>query len=53
MRWITALTLQRWGRVAQEVADVEEVQTVPGKHFLQEDHPAAVAEAVARLADRA
>lgn len=48
-----ALTLQRWGRVAQEVADVEEVQTVPGKHFLQEDHPAAVAEGVARLADRA
>ena len=44
-----ALTLARWGEVAREIADVETIHTVDGKHFLQEDQAPALADHIARL----
>ncbi|MEA2348523.1 MAG: haloalkane dehalogenase [Thermoleophilaceae bacterium] len=48
-----ALTLEKMGEQARRSAGVDKVHTVPGKHFLQEDQPAAVAQHVAELAAEA
>jgi haloalkane dehalogenase len=45
-----ALPLERYGEEARRAAGIEEVHTVPAKHFLQEDQAPAVAERIAALA---
>jgi pimeloyl-ACP methyl ester carboxylesterase len=45
-----ALTLAKRGEQARLAAGLEEIHTVPAKHFLQEDQAPAVAERVAALA---
>jgi pimeloyl-ACP methyl ester carboxylesterase len=45
-----ALKLSVHGEQARRAAGLEEIQTVPAKHFLQEDQAPAVAEKVASLA---
>ena len=45
-----ALPLRSYGVQARLAARLDEVHTVPGKHFLQEDFPAEIAAAVADLA---
>lgn len=45
-----ALTLERHGEEARDVAGLDEIHTVPAKHFLQEDQAPAIAERVAALA---
>jgi pimeloyl-ACP methyl ester carboxylesterase len=47
-----ALRLAMYGRQAARAAGVDSVHTVPAKHFLLEDQPAAVADRVAALAAR-
>jgi pimeloyl-ACP methyl ester carboxylesterase len=44
------LTLGREGEQARRAAGLDEIHTVPAKHFLQEDQAPAVAERVAALA---
>ena len=48
-----ALTLARHGEEARRAAGLDEIHTVPAKHFLQEDQAPAVAERVAALAGAA
>lgn len=48
-----ALPLRTYGVQARLAARLDDIQTVPGKHFLQEDFPAEVAAAAAALAERA
>jgi haloalkane dehalogenase len=48
----TALPLRTYGVQARLAARLDEIATVPGKHFLQEDFPAEIATAVAALANR-
>jgi pimeloyl-ACP methyl ester carboxylesterase len=45
-----ALTLAVHGEQARRAAGLDEIHTVPGKHFLQEDQAPAIAEHIARLA---
>jgi pimeloyl-ACP methyl ester carboxylesterase len=45
-----ALKLAVHGEQARRAAGVEEIHTVPAKHFLQEDQAPAIAERVAALA---
>ena len=45
-----ALKLAVEGERVRRAADVEEIHELPGKHFIQEDEPAAIAERVAALA---
>lgn len=45
-----ALKLAVHGEQAREAAGVEEIQALAGKHFVQEDEPATIAERVALLA---
>ncbi len=45
-----ALPARRYGVQARLAARLDELPTVPGKHFLQEDFPAEIAAAVADLA---
>jgi pimeloyl-ACP methyl ester carboxylesterase len=45
-----ALKLAVHGEQARRAADLEEIHSVPAKHFLQEDQAPAIAEYVARLA---
>ena len=45
-----ALKLAAHGEIARRAAGLEQIHTVPAKHFLQEDQAPAVAEHVARLA---
>ena len=47
-----ALTMKRYAREAQEAAGLDILQTVPGKHFLQEDNAPAIANHIAELAER-
>jgi pimeloyl-ACP methyl ester carboxylesterase len=47
-----ALKLAVHGEQARVAAGLDEIHTVPAKHFLQEDQAPAVAEYVARLASR-
>ena len=47
-----ALTLGRHGEEARRAAGLDEIHTVPAKHFLQEDQAPAIAERVAALARR-
>ncbi len=47
-----ALTLAKRGEQARLAAGLDEIHTVPAKHFLQEDQAPAVAERVAALAQR-
>jgi haloalkane dehalogenase len=42
-----ALTLKGAGEVARRAVGLERIDTVPGRHFLQEDHAPAIAERVA------
>lgn len=44
------LTWRRYGVIAQQAAALDEAVLLPGKHFLQEDCPQQIADAVARLA---
>jgi haloalkane dehalogenase len=44
------LTLKRHAEEAREAAGLDQVHTVPAKHFLQEDQAPAIAERVAALA---
>ena len=44
-----ALRVETYGELARSMAGVDTIQRLPAKHFLQEDCPAEVAEAVARL----
>ncbi|MFI7063747.1 alpha/beta fold hydrolase [Kribbella sp. NPDC050124] len=46
----TALPLRTYGVQARLAARLDDIPTVPGKHFLQEDFPAEVAAAAATLA---
>lgn len=48
-----ALPLRTYGVQARLAARLDDIPTVPGKHFLQEDFPAEVAAAAADLADHA
>jgi pimeloyl-ACP methyl ester carboxylesterase len=48
-----ALTAHVHGEIARRAAGLERLETVPGKHFIQEDQAPAIAERVARLAARA
>lgn len=48
-----ALTVDRYGEEARRVTGLDEIHTVPAKHFLQEDQPAAIAVRVAELAGSA
>ncbi|WP_405072000.1 alpha/beta fold hydrolase [Kribbella sp. NBC_01510] len=48
----TALPLRTYGVQARLAARLDDIPTVRGKHFLQEDFPTEVAAAVAALADR-
>ena len=48
-----ALRWRRYGVLAQMAAGLDHAVLLPGKHFLQEDCPAEVADAVHRLALRA
>ena len=41
------------GEIARRAAGLERLETVPGKHVLQEDQAPAIADRVARLAGRA
>jgi len=45
-----ALNLRRFGEQARRAAGLEEIHTVPAKHFLQEDQAPAIADHVATLA---
>ena len=45
-----ALPLKTRGEEARRAAGLDEIHTVPAKHFLQEDQAPAVAERVAALA---
>ena len=45
-----ALRLEVHGEQARRAAGLEEIHTVPAKHFLQEDQAPAIAERVAGLA---
>jgi pimeloyl-ACP methyl ester carboxylesterase len=45
-----ALKLERHGEDVRRIAGLDEIHTVPAKHFLQEDQAPAVAERVAALA---
>lgn len=45
-----ALRIERHGYEARAVLGVKRVQALPGKHFVQEDSPAAIAEAIHVLA---
>jgi pimeloyl-ACP methyl ester carboxylesterase len=47
-----ALTLAKRGEQARLAAGLDEIHTVPAKHFLQEDQAPAVAERVAALAQQ-
>ena len=47
-----ALKLTVHGELARRAAGLDEIHTVPAKHFLQEDQAAAVAEHIAQLARR-
>jgi pimeloyl-ACP methyl ester carboxylesterase len=47
-----ALKLAVHGEIARRLAGLEEIHTVPAKHFLQEDQAPAVAQYVADLANR-
>ena len=38
------------GEKARRLAGLDEIHTVPGKHFIPEDHAPAIAERVAELA---
>ncbi len=46
----TALPLRTYGVQARLAARLDDIPTVPGKHFLQEDFPAEIAAAAAALA---
>jgi pimeloyl-ACP methyl ester carboxylesterase len=48
----TMLPWRRYGVAAQRAAGVQESIKLPAKHFLQEDHPREIAEAVYRCAER-
>ena len=45
-----ALPISDQGEYARRTAGLSEIHTVPGKHFIPEDHPVAIAERVAELA---
>jgi pimeloyl-ACP methyl ester carboxylesterase len=45
-----ALKLAVHGEIARRAAGLEEIHTVPAKHFLQEDQAPAIADHIARLA---
>ncbi len=45
-----ALKMARYGKEARHAVGVETIHTVPGKHFLQEDNAAAIADRIAELA---
>jgi haloalkane dehalogenase len=47
-----ALTLARHGEAARRAAQLDEIHTLPAKHFLQEDQAPAIAARVAELAAR-
>jgi hypothetical protein len=46
------LPWRRYGVAAQRAAGVHESIKLPAKHFLQEDHPQEIAEAVYRFTQR-
>jgi hypothetical protein len=48
-----ALKLSVHGEQARRAAALDEIHTVPAKHFLQEDQAPAVAERIASLASLA
>lgn len=48
-----ALKASVHGEIARRAAGLDRLDTVPAKHFLQEDQAPAIAERVARLAERA
>ena len=45
-----ALKLAVHGEIARRAAGLEEIHSLPAKHFLQEDQAPALAERIARLA---
>jgi haloalkane dehalogenase len=47
-----ALTLDRHGEEARRAAGLDEIHTLPAKHFLQEDQASAIAERVAEIGAR-
>ncbi len=48
-----ALKLTAHGERVQRLAGLDQIHTVPAKHFLQEEQAPAIAEHVARLAGSA
>jgi surfactin synthase thioesterase subunit len=47
-----ALKLGSYGELARGAAGLNKIETVPGKHFLQEDQAPAIAEYVVAIAKR-
>ena len=47
-----ALPVRTYGVQARLAAGLDDLPTVPGKHFLQEDFPAEIAAAASALTDR-
>lgn len=45
-----ALRIERWGEIAREVVGVPRIERVRARHFVQEDAPGAIADAIAELA---
>jgi pimeloyl-ACP methyl ester carboxylesterase len=45
-----ALTLKRAGEAARRAVGLDRIDTVPGRHFFQEEQPAAIAERVVAVA---
>lgn len=48
-----ALPIEPYGEIARDLTGAERLDTVPAKHFLQEDQAPAVADRIARLVARA
>ena len=48
-----ALRIDREGEAVRRIAGLDQIHTVPAKHFLQEDQAPAVAERIAALAGSA
>ena len=43
----TTLTLERYGAIAQRAAGLEHIDTLPGRHFFQEEQWPALSDRVA------
>jgi pimeloyl-ACP methyl ester carboxylesterase len=47
-----ALKIASYGEAARKAVGLSKIESIPAKHFLQEDQPPAIADYVARIAKR-